>query len=161
MSGQLLNKQAAVELIALLLPVGERNLLVPNVALAEVIPMPPIQRLDDMPNWFLGTIGWRELEIPLVSFLAINDEPFSHAASDIRVAVFNGCQDGEKMPFYGIALSGMPRVTHASEEDITLVKNATKGSAENMSVAMADGTEAVIPDLDYIELQTMFAAEEL
>jgi chemosensory pili system protein ChpC len=64
----------------------------------------------------------------------------------------NGCQDGEKMPFYAIALRGTPRMTRMVEEEVTEQENADLGIAESMSVVV-DGSEAIIPNLEYIEAQ--------
>jgi chemosensory pili system protein ChpC len=152
MSGQVLNINRSLDLVTLFLPVTGKNLLVPNVALAEVVPITEVSSIDDMPNWLLGTLQWRKKTIPLVSFEAINDEPFGEAGDYLRVAVMNGCQDGDKMPFYAIALRGTPRMTRIVEEEVTGQENADLGIAESMSVVV-DGSEAIIPNLEYIEAQ--------
>jgi chemosensory pili system protein ChpC len=152
MSGQVLNVNRSLDLVTLFLPVTGKNLLVPNVALAEVVPITDVNSISDMPNWLLGTIQWRKKTVPLVSFEAINDEPFVEAGDYLRVAVMNGCQDGVKMPFYAIALRGTPRMTRVVEEDITGQENSDLGIAESMGVVV-DSNEAIIPDLEYIEAQ--------
>jgi chemosensory pili system protein ChpC len=152
MSGQVLNVNRSLDLVTLFLPVTGKHLLVPNVALAEVVPMTAVAGIDDMPNWVLGTLQWRKKTIPLISFEAINDEPFVEAGDYLRVAVMNGCQDGDKMPFYAIALRGTPRMTRLVEEEVTGQENYDLGIAESMSVVV-DGNEALIPNLEYIEAQ--------
>jgi chemosensory pili system protein ChpC len=152
MSGQVLNVNRSLDLVTLFLPVTGKHLLVPNVALAEVVPMTAVAGIDDMPNWVLGTLQWRKKTILLISFEAINDEPFVEAGDYLRVAVMNGCQDGDKMPFYAIALRGTPRMTRLVEEEVTGQENYDLGIAESMSVVV-DGNEALIPNLEYIEAQ--------
>ena len=152
MSGQVLNVNRSLDLVTLFLPVTGKHLLVPNVALAEVVPMTAVAGIDDMPNWVLGTLQWRKKTIPLISFEAINDEPFVESGDYLRVAVMNGCQDGDKMPFYAIALRGTPRMTRLVEEEVTGQENYDLGIAESMSVVV-DGNEALIPNLEYIEAQ--------
>ena len=152
MSGQVLNVNRSLDLVTLFLPVTGKHLLVPNVALAEVVPMTAVAGIDDMPNWVLGTLQWRKKTIPLISFEAINDEPFVEAGDYLRDAVMNGCQDGDKMPFYAIALRGTPRMTRLVEEEVTGQENYDLGIAESMSVVV-DGNEALIPNLEYIEAQ--------
>jgi chemosensory pili system protein ChpC len=152
MSSQVLNVNRSLDLVTLFLPVTGKNLLVPNVALAEVVPMTAVESQGDMQNWMLGTLQWRKQTIPLVSFEAINDEPFVEAGDYLRVAVMNGCQDGDKMPFYAIALRGTPRMARVVEEEVTEQENIDLGIAESMSVVV-DGNEAIIPNLEYIEAQ--------
>ncbi|HBZ98965.1 MAG TPA: chemotaxis protein, partial [Pseudomonas sp.] len=52
----------------LLMPLADRMLLVPNVAVAELIPYRAPQAVQGMPAWFLGQVQWRDLSLPLLSF---------------------------------------------------------------------------------------------
>ncbi|MFT4996680.1 MAG: chemosensory pili system protein ChpC [Flavobacteriales bacterium] len=160
MSGQLLNVNRSLDLVTLFLPVTGKSLLVPNVALAEVVPITAVEIIDDMPNWLIGTLQWRKKKIPLISFEAINDEPFVEAGDYLRVAVMNGCQYGEKMPFYAIALRGTPRMTRVVEEEVIGQDTTDLGIAESMSVVV-EGVEAIIPNLEYIEAQVHQIFDEL
>ncbi|MFQ3323614.1 MAG: chemosensory pili system protein ChpC [Pseudomonadales bacterium] len=160
MSGQVLNVNRSLDLVTLFLPVTGKSLLVPNVALAEVVPITAVSTIDDMPNWLMGTLEWRKKTIPLVSFEAINDEPFVEAGDYLRIAVMNGCQYGDKMPFYAIALRGTPRMTRLVEEEVIAQESSDLGIAESMSVVV-DGVEAIIPNLEYIEAQVHQIFDEL
>lgn len=57
----------ASSLTGLLLPLSDRALLVPNVALAELIPYRAPQASPGLPAWLLGQIAWRDLRLPLLS----------------------------------------------------------------------------------------------
>jgi chemosensory pili system protein ChpC len=160
MSVQVLNVNRSLDLVTLFLPVTGKSLLVPNVALAEVVPITAVSTIDDMPNWLMGTLEWRKKTIPLVSFEAINDEPFVEAGDYLRIAVMNGCQYGDKMPFYAIALRGTPRMTRVVEEEVIAQESSDLGIAESMSVVV-DGVEAIIPNLEYIEAQVHQIFDEL
>ncbi len=160
MAAQALSVRRSLDLVTLFLPVTGKSLLVPNVTLAEVVPITAVTPLDDVPNWVLGTLDWRNLTIPLISFEAINDEPFVESGDYLRVAVMNGCQDGDKMPFYGIALRGTPRMLRVVEEEITERENADLGIAESLPVVV-DGNDANVPNLDYIEQQVLSIYDQL
>src|SRR5690606_27104198 len=79
---------ADVSLTALLLPLGDRNLLLPNVAVVELIPYRNVQTGEGLPAWFLGQVAWRDLKLPLLSFEAASGSA-AHVGPDSRVAVIN------------------------------------------------------------------------
>src|SRR6218665_6577 len=60
-------------LTGLLVPLADRTLLLPNVAVAELIPYRAPQVTPGMPAWFLGQMAWRDLSLPLLSFEAASD----------------------------------------------------------------------------------------
>ena len=55
-------------LTGLLLPLADRTLILPNVAVAELIDYQQGAFDLDSPPWYLGQVLWRERRIPLISF---------------------------------------------------------------------------------------------
>jgi len=154
---QAIQARQSTEMVALMLPVSGKHLLLPSVALAEITPMPEeVRPVSEGPNWLLGWIIWRELDIPVISFEGINDEPFAPASIGQRIAVVNGLVDPERMAFYAVALQAMPRLFRISDEDVQENADAVRGVAESMAV-YAEGAPALIPDLEYIERQLLSA----
>jgi chemosensory pili system protein ChpC len=153
---QAIESKVAREMVSMLLPVSNKQLMLPSVALAEVVPLPVIETVRDCPNWLMGMAVWRDLKIPIISYEGINDEPFAPTDVGRQLAVFNGLKDVEKLPFYGVALQGMPRMTRISEEDVRENDELVKGVAEAMAI-FSEGSPALIPDLDYIESQLLTA----
>lgn len=151
---------SAPELVTMLIPVRGKQLLVPNVTVAEIIHLAPIRSVDDVPTWFTGLIAWRDCQIPVISFEAINDEPFVSVNPDMRVAVFNGTADPQRLPFYGVTTQGMPRLLRLTAEEIGVNDDVVTGAAEAGSVHAA-GESASIPDIDYIEERLLAVIAEL
>ena len=58
----------ASNLTGLLLPLADRTLVLPNVAIAELIDYQPGSFDLDSPPWYLGLVSWRDRQIPLLSF---------------------------------------------------------------------------------------------
>jgi chemosensory pili system protein ChpC len=56
------------ELPTFLVPLQKSNILLPSSSVAEIIPYEPLQRIQDTPDWFLGLLGWRGIEVPVLSF---------------------------------------------------------------------------------------------
>ncbi|NER61296.1 chemotaxis protein CheW, partial [Pseudomonas sp. MAFF212428] len=57
-------------LTGLLLPLSDRCLVLPNVAVAELIGYQACTASPDQPAWLLGWIDWRSQRLPLLSFEA-------------------------------------------------------------------------------------------
>ena len=70
MSQAVVSENSVSSLTGLLMPLADRILLLPNVAVAELIPYRAPQVSEGMPDWFLGQIAWRDLRLPLLSFEA-------------------------------------------------------------------------------------------
>lgn len=137
------------ELSALLIPVTGKQLVLPNVTVAEIIPFVKPETEDDMPNWYLGCFSWRSLLVPLVSFEAINEEPFIRQKSNRRIAVLNGLV-GERLPFCGIVTEGAPRLSRIMPDEVDRDEEGSVGPAEIARV-LVGGESAVIPDVDFIQ----------
>lgn len=57
-------------LTGLLLPLGDRTLVLPNVAVAELIGQRALSCQIGEPNWHLGWLDWRQQRLPLIGFEA-------------------------------------------------------------------------------------------
>ncbi len=140
------------ELVTFLMPVTKRYLLLPNVTVAEIIHHRAPAQPDDMPTWFLGNLEWRGQSVPMVSFEALNEEPFQADGRRQNIAVLNGITNPDKLPFLAVLTQGAPRLMRLTPDEISSDDDAQdrKGPAELMVVS-ANGETASIPDLNFIE----------
>jgi chemosensory pili system protein ChpC len=108
MSQAVASPNTTASLTGLLMPLSDRTLLLPNVAVAELIPYRAAQVTEGMPDWFLGQIAWRDLRLPLLSFEAASD---GHAVvnSSSRVAVINALGGRPMVKFIAVLVQGIPR----------------------------------------------------
>ena len=133
----------------LLTPVTGKQLLLPNVTVAEVVSATELQPPPEgAPEWHLGFLTWRDQPIPVVAFETLNGEG---APRDVeRVAILSGIRSQRDLPFYGLVVQGIPgsaRVKIAQLEDL---EGAPTGPMEFLKVRYL-GELAVIPDLDALE----------
>ena len=160
MSGHLQNTAAVNELATLLIPVNGKQLVLPNVTVAEIIayeePKPAEGSADgkETPNWFLGYFGLRNTDVPLVSFESINEEPFSSQSRQRRIAVLNGLVDENRLPFCGIVTEGVPRLMRVIPDEVAQDKQTKAGPAE-LSCVLVSGEKAAIPNVDFIQQQVL------
>ncbi len=160
MSRQLIDISKTVDLITMLLPVGGKNLLLPNVTVAEIIQLGDLVETADMPNWFKGSCSWRGTRIPIIAFGAINQDALLSGESGFHAAVINGSFDATNLPFYAIVTESTPRMMRISNKEIVESADLSAGPAELMSVD-ACGEAATIPNLDYIEEQLLGIVSQL
>jgi chemosensory pili system protein ChpC len=150
----LLDATTVSEIVTMLLPAKGRNLLIPNVCFAEIIRLSPPRKVDNTPGWFRGMASWRGLEIPVVSYEALNDDPFVAVESDLKAAVLNSVVEGDELPFYAIATQGTPRLVRVTPEEIVQCEGATIGPAELMAANVC-GEEVGLPNLAWIEQELL------
>ena len=155
MVNSMLQTQPAVTQIAtLLIPVGGKQLVLPNVTVAEIIPFVEPTSEDDMPTWYLGSFSWRNTLVPLISFEAINDEPFASRAKNRRIAILNNVIGDPTLPFCGIVTEGLPRLMRLLPDEIASDEDAIAGPAE-IGRVLVNGERASIPDVAYVQQQVL------
>lgn len=138
------------EVASLLIPLQGRQLLAPNVTVAEIVPVSQVVPVQDAPAWYLGNCTWREQTIPLLSFEVMNGEDKPGVAPRSRFAVLNTTGQHESLPFIAILTQGLPRLARVTEEEISQREDADNKPFELMHVSWA-GEEAVIPHVEAME----------
>jgi chemosensory pili system protein ChpC len=149
MSAELITQDGASEIAGLLIPLHEKQLLLPNVTVAEIIPYRVPTVIGDHASWLLGQMEWRNIHIPVLSYEVLNGASIP-SLEGARLAVVNGTGANRTIPFYAILIQGIPKLTHVKEDDIVTVEAMHLGPYDKMSVSLL-GEQAMIPDLDMIE----------
>lgn len=145
-----MNDAIATTLRTQLIPLAREQLLLPNSAVAEIIGYQAPQASEgDRPDWWLGLLTWRGLEIPLIALEVIRGGALPEITSSTRIAVFNSLSGNVNMPFYAIIVHGLPHLAKLNNEQV----NALDGEAGPCGLQLVEinGDPALIPDLDAIE----------
>lgn len=150
MSGQVLSSNTPNELATLLIPMHGKQLVLPNVTVAEVIPYVQPDPREDAPSWYLGTFPWRNQNIPVVSFEALNEEPFVSNSQSRRIAVLNGLVDSQRLPFCAMVTEGMPRLMRVTADEVSVDEEVESGPCE-IGRVIVNGERAVIPNVDKLQ----------
>jgi chemosensory pili system protein ChpC len=150
--------ETPLELATLLIPLQNKQLLLPNVSLAEIVNYSELAEIKRSPEWVLGLLSWRKHNVPVVSFEVLNNEPFSFSMGDGRIAVLNAINDSEKLPFLGVLIKDIPRLSRVAAEELATDLTAKPGMVEQLIVTV-NGEKASIPDLENIEKQLLGTIE--
>lgn len=133
----------------LIIPLAGRNLLLPNVAIAEVIPYIRPRMIAGSPTWLLGAINWRGLNIPLISFDLLHGEDIAASLSQARIAVFNSVRADSGLGFYAVLTAGIPQLKRVNADAMQEVSGeCAEGILSQMQIG---DIQAVIPDLSALE----------
>ncbi|WP_374979605.1 chemotaxis protein CheW [Pseudomonas solani] len=147
MSQAVTNPNSANSLTGLLVPLSDRTLLVPNVAVAELIPYRAPQVSAGMPAWFLGQVAWRDLRLPLLSFEAASDG-LPQTGPGARVVVLNALGGRGHVKFIALLVQGIPR---SLKVDSDLPRAAVPLAPLELDAVQLGNDIARIPDLIALE----------
>lgn len=144
---------AVVESVrSLWVPLDGVNLLVPNVAVAEVINYQPLDMIQSGPDWLLGSLHWREKHVPIISMERLCGFNLPQGARGARISILNSVQADSDMPFYAIVTAGIPRLFSADEDALGPSLMAANNLPDTVADCVQIGSEqALIPNLDVIQ----------
>lgn len=148
--------QAPSEIAALIVPLSEYRLLLPNVSVAEVIPWQDFTQRDSEEGGtaaLLGSLSWRGVEVPLLSLELLQGAEAPKLGSGSAIAVLNSYTGDDKMPFFAIVTQGLPRLSRFGEEQLLEVKKDLQ-VGETAWVEL-NGETLLIPDIQSLEQTAM------
>ncbi|WP_152219526.1 chemotaxis protein CheW [Pseudomonas sp. SCB32] len=142
---------APATLTGLLVPLADRNLLLPNVAVAELITYRAPHPVDGLPAWYLGQVAWRDLRLPLLSFEAASGGQ-AEVGAGARVLVLNALGGRANVKFLALLVQGIPR---SLKVGVDLKRADVPLAALELDAVGLGDEQARIPDL--VALEQMLA----
>ena len=144
---------AVVESVrSLWVPLEGVNLLLPNVAVAEVINYQPLDMIQSGPDWLLGSLRWREKLLPIISMEGLCGFSLPQGGRGARISILNSVQADSDMPFYAIVTAGIPRLFSADEEALGPSLMAANNLPDTVADCVQIGSEqALIPDMEVVQ----------
>ena len=135
-----------------MLRLQKQGLIVPADTIAEVIDYEPLQRVEDSPDWLLGLLGWRGVQVPVIAFevLTLARASFSLVSvSSAVLVILRGVSDQNALPYYALVSQVYPEFSEASREMLFAIDEAVEFT-ELCRVRFRDEVLS-IPDLDTVE----------
>ena len=143
--------QPADQIKCVLLAVNEDRIVLPNSAIAEIVPIRNIINVANKPGWMLGYLDWRGNSVPLVSFEALGGVRMpSLASGEVKAAVVYAIGGDKDFPFMSFLVQGAPQVVNVIESDIIENKEEIHHPAIEQKV-LVKGEMASILDLEKLE----------
>jgi chemosensory pili system protein ChpC len=140
------------EIRSVLIPLGDRQLLLPNAVVAEVMGYQEPDPLPGSPDWFLGNIAWRGVMIPVVSFEAMQGGNVVTPGHRGRIVILNVLSNHPRLSHFGLVVQAIPSLVRVSVDNVLPVADE-----ENLNdslirqVVELDMSPVYIPNLDEAE----------
>lgn len=136
---------------SLIIPIAKRNILLPTVSVAEMLPfVKPQLRRTDLPFWFLGTVQWRGVSVPMFSYEGINGEEPVAIKSTSQMAILNSTGVSAELPFLCFPTQGIPHLSRVAPDSIKQDSQHPTLAFDQMNVLVNDEPVS-IPDVSKIE----------
>ena len=143
--------QAEEQIKCVLLTVNEDRIILPNAAIAEIVPIRNIINVANKPDWMLGYLDWRGNSVPLVSFESMGGVRMpSLATGNVKAAVVYAIGGDKSFPFMSFLVQGAPQILNLFETDVLENKEDIHHPAIEQKV-IAKGETASVLDLNRLE----------
>ena len=136
---------------SLIIPLRHTNMILPQSAVAEIVPVPQVEERTDAAAWFIGLFGWRAQQVPLISVETLCDpdmEASYHQAR--RIAVLYGLEEFPGIEYFAIEIQAIPHPILLGNEDLVSIDGSSECDVISSHV-QAVGIKAYLPNLSKIE----------
>ena len=146
---------------SLWVPLEGVNLLMPNIAIAEVIGYQPFELVETNTEWLLGSLRWRGLIVPVVSMESMCGQALPESGRNARIAIVNSTRYRAKLDFYAIVTAGIPRLINADNDTLGKAVDVDDLPDTVASQVQIGSERALIPDLQQVQLHIEQAWAEI
>jgi len=149
------------EVYGQLIPLQEHFLIVPKAAVLEVLGMEAVGVETAGPAWLLGMGEWHGKNLPVISLEAMAGATLPVRTRRTRVVVINGFGGHLENGLFMLLAQGYPHLTALNAA--ALVSQPKRPEDEDIALSRVRlaSTQAVIPDLENIELRVSAALRQI
>jgi len=134
---------------SLWVPLRGMNLLLPNMAVAEISSYRVPEALPDMPEWLLGKVKWDGEEIAVISLEALCGIRVPSNPVFSRLMIVNSVRRDSKVKNYAIVTAGLPGLIQFGHDTPDEYSDFEEEGLQCM--VRIGNEEAIIPDLDHLQ----------
>ncbi|WP_251358765.1 chemotaxis protein CheW [Kangiella sp. TOML190] len=146
-------KKKVSEVFSFLIPMQQDHLLMPNEAVAEIVPFMNVSLfsgVEENKEWHIGNLAWRNMTIPVISLERVHGQQDIGDIRRSRIAVIYTLNGNQEVPYLALTVRGIPRVIPIDENN-SAMENA-KPKEKGISAWVTVGEQkALIPDMDALE----------
>jgi chemosensory pili system protein ChpC len=140
----------------LVVPLAEQALLLPNVAVAELVGFRLNRVQENAPSWFLGWTLWRDQQVPVVDpYVLLNEQP-DETGRQPRTVILNAIGERAGVHYIAMRVWSIPRSRKVTRGEMSAVEISIPYVLQSVRLG-AELQTLCIPDLLSIE-QTLETA---
>ena len=144
---------APQQLYAVLVTLQSDTLLLPNLAVAEVVSLDGLRPLSGAPPWFAGLLPWQGRELPIARFELLNNGAAEPPSRRTRIAVINSVSPRLSAGRYGILAEGYPHLVTLNRSALRPAESRPQDGELILARVRVASQEALIPNLERIEAE--------
>ena len=148
-----MSSEAPQQLYAVLVALQSDTLLLPNLAVAEVMSLEELRPIDGAPPWFAGMLAWQGRELPIAHFELLNNGAAEAPSRRTRIAIINSVSTRLSAGRYGILTEGYPHLVTLNRAALKPGEPRPQDSELVLSRVRVASQEALIPNLEMIEAE--------
>jgi chemosensory pili system protein ChpC len=143
-------EQKTTELRALMLPLQESFLLLPQSAVADIsFHYEKTRDRNSRPGWFHGDLYWHGSNVPVISYEKLNGKNYNTDTYKEKIAICNLLDSSENYPAVGLLVKAVPRMVQI-QRGALLADNTERLAQFALAQVVFQGERMSIPDLDGI-----------
>ena len=143
-------EQRPAVLRALLLPLRETTLLIPQSVVADIsFHYEKARDRHGKPDWFHGDLYWHGNNVPVISYEKLNGRSYPPGHHKEKIAICNLLDVSGNYPAVGILVKAVPRMMQV-EEGVLLSEDADMTDPFALAEVRYQGERMTIPDLEKI-----------
>ena len=135
-----------------LIQIAGARLLLPNATIAEVLSFADPDPVENAPDWLLGRIRWRGWQLPLIAFARLSGIAEEKGGLGSKVIILKALGGNAKAPFFALLTQGFPRLVTVSRDALVASESDVALPAGVRTRVLLNDDEALLPDLEQIEL---------
>jgi len=135
------------EIRTILAPLTDGYVMLPNIAIGEILTYTSPEPFRRGPPWLLGEIAWHGWQVPVINYERLL-EPASvtKLTSKTRILIIKTLGESTQVNYIGLVIQGLPRLKKASEK--SLVEEQVDGLPDTVfSKVKINDLQAIIPEI--------------
>ena len=123
-----------------------QSVLLPGIAVAEVIDYQAgLQNYaDGAPDWLLGKLNWRGLQIPLVSLEGLDHAGFFSQQKSLKIVVVNALFDLSEVAYWGFVSLETPKLHRISAQNLLSSDDSLSGAVISMQAELDQHMHGIV-----------------
>lgn len=135
------------EIRSIVAPLTYGHVLLPNIAVAELMDFTLPEPLKRAPDWVLGELVWNGWQVPIISFEhLISDSDANTVTSKARILLIKTLGESTQVNYIGLVIQGLPRLKKINTNNL-IEKMVEELPDAVFSEITIDDMDAMIPEL--------------
>jgi len=145
----------------ILAPLTDGYVMLPNIAVGEILTFTSPEPFKRGPSWLLGEIAWRGWQVPVINYeRLLKDTGVTTITSKTRIMIVKTLGESTQVNYIGLVIQGLPRLKKVSAD--TLIEKQIDGLPDTVfSKVSIDDLQAVIPELGDLTRTVELAAYDV